>query len=101
MPFPLTTPWHQKKRPVSSGLLSKASKNNQLLPALTAAPGYASAHSQRQFLRGLAYAILPLRTSNFRYFSNLLRGFTLWKNLLFEVGKLKKCTAEALEAVPL
>ncbi|MEM0950571.1 MAG: hypothetical protein AAGI66_00325 [Cyanobacteria bacterium P01_H01_bin.74] len=66
MPFPLTTPWHQKKRPVSSGLLSKTRQINQLLPALAAALPCGYAHSQRQFLRGLAYAILPLRTSNFR-----------------------------------
>ncbi|MEM0951454.1 MAG: hypothetical protein AAGI66_04830 [Cyanobacteria bacterium P01_H01_bin.74] len=65
MPFPLTTPWHQKKRPVSSGHLSKARQTNQLLTTLAAALPCGYAHSQRRFLRGLAYAILPLRTSNF------------------------------------
>ncbi|MEM0950741.1 MAG: hypothetical protein AAGI66_01195 [Cyanobacteria bacterium P01_H01_bin.74] len=73
MPFPLTTPWHQKKRPVSSGHLSKTKGNNQLLTTLAAVVGYANPHSQRWFLRGLAHAILPLRTSNFYYFSSLLR----------------------------
>ncbi|MEM0951529.1 MAG: hypothetical protein AAGI66_05220 [Cyanobacteria bacterium P01_H01_bin.74] len=35
MPFPLTTPWHQKKRPVSSGLLSKRRQTYQLLTAIS------------------------------------------------------------------
>ncbi|MEM0951537.1 MAG: hypothetical protein AAGI66_05260, partial [Cyanobacteria bacterium P01_H01_bin.74] len=74
MPFPLTTPWHQKKRPVFSGLLSKTRQTYQLLPALAAALPCGYAHSQRQFLRGLAYAIFSLRTSNFSYFFSLLRG---------------------------